>query len=572
MRTVSYVAFAPIDLKKADIFIRDGFDNTTNTPLTSAVEPIGESTILLTNMNTIVPDPATTVGVSVKFGSDETEYTVTSRSLGAGTNEVQTIEIDDDVSGGTFTLTYGTQTTGTLAHNASAAVVEAALEALSSLGLGTATVTGASPIWTVTFTGDMAATNATLIVGDGALLTGGVVTDIQLTETVAGVDAVAEQQDALVGGTWTGGTFTLTTPAAMGAETTGLIDWDADASEVEMALEALDGIAVGECTVSAIVPLAGGAGNLHFTFSGALAGPQDELTANVGSITPDGTLPIIEDVAGVAAVAEVWTVGINDSTTGGTFTLTHTTESAPILWNATAADVETAFEGIASISDVSVSGGSGPFTDWVITWVTPGADAVNVTGDGTNLTGGDTLGVSVVEVTPGVSATSTASIVVTPILVAATTIGGSVTFGGRKLEVKVGDGTFNYNEAQAREYLLNRGSIDTVRDGDDTPMEVSFEFVWEYITAVTASAVPTLEDVLKQNGEASTWVSTSSDLCEPYCVDLEINYDPGCGGENTETIVCPYFRYESLDHNLKDSQISCSGKCNATEAIATRGA
>jgi len=156
-------------------------------------------------------------------------------------------------------------------------------------------------------------------------------------------------------------------------------------------------------------------------------------------------------------------------------------------------------------------------------------------------------------------------------LVLATTAGGSVTFGGRRLEIKVGEGNVNYTETMTREYIRDRGNLDTVRDGDDEPMDVTFDFVWEFLTAVGGSAVPTIEEVLKQNGEASTWLTTSADACEPYCVDIEIFYDPGCGGENTEEIVLPYFRYEKLDHNITDSQVSCTGKCNAVEAVITRG-
>ncbi len=574
LKTVSQTCYAPIDLKKAEIYLRDGYDNASSTPTTTDIEPIGESDIALTAMATLVPDPAVTTGVSVKFGADETEYTVTSRTGGVGTNEIQTIDIDDDCDGGTFTLSYGGQTTGTIAYNALASVVEAALEALSTLGLGTATVTGTAPTWVVTFTGDMAATAATAITGDGTLLTGGVVTDLEVAETVAGVDAVAEQQDALVGGTWTGGHFHLITPAGMGGETTGPIDWDADVTEIEMALEALDGIAVGEATVAEVVALAGGAGNFHITFSGALAGVQDLLTSDISAITPDGTLTIIADVEGVDGVAEVQTLQINPTTTGGTLVLDWggLGPAAPITFDSTAAEIETNLEALGGgIAAITVTGGPFPASPVVITWDTTGVVAA-ISGVGTNLTGGVITGVTVVETTPGVSATSTARIAITPVLVAATTAGGSVTFGGRRLSIKVGEGNVNYSESVNREYILNRGNIDTIRDGDDIPMDVSFDFVWEFLTAVGGSAVPTIEEVIKQTGEASTWLTTSSDACEPYCIDIEIYYDPGCGGDNTEEIVLPYFRHEKLDHNLADSQISCTGKCNATVANITRGA
>lgn len=45
-------------------------------------------------------------------------------------------------SSGNFTLTYGGQTTGNIAYNASAATVQAALEGLSSIGSGNVSVTG----------------------------------------------------------------------------------------------------------------------------------------------------------------------------------------------------------------------------------------------------------------------------------------------------------------------------------------------------------------------------------------------------------------------------------------------
>jgi len=568
LKMISRICFAPIDLKKADIYLRDGFDNGTSTPTSTDIEPIGEDDIALTAMATEVPDPSVSTGVSVKFGTDDTEYTVTARTLGVGTNEVQTIDIDDDVSGGTFTLTYSGQTTGVIAYDAAPAIVEAALEALSTLGLGTATVTGASPTWTVTFTGDHASESMSLITGDGALLTGGDATDVEIANTVAGVAAVSEQQDAVVGGTWTGGTFTL----SFGGETTGAIDWDASVVEIEMALEALDGIAVGEATVAEVVALGGGVGNFHITFSGQHAGDVAQVSSDPALITPDGTLTMSTDVPGVAGVQDVQTIQINPSNTGGTFCLTHAAaETTPLTWDCTAAEVQAALVAAPTSETVVCTGGPFPANPIVITWTATGTNTA-ITGTSENLTGGVSTTVTVVETTAGASATSTARIDITPALVVATAAGGDVTFGGRRLEVKVGEGNLTYDETVTRDYLLNRGNIDTVRDGDDVPMDVAFDIVWEFLTAVGGSAIPTIEEVLKQNGEASTWLTTSSDACEPYCIDVEIYYDPGCGGENTEEIILPYFRYEKLTHNLSDSQVSCTGKCNATVATVTRGA
>lgn len=561
-----FVCYAPIDLKNADIFVRDGFNQGVLTPTTPAIEGIGETAILLAGMNQAVPDPAVSTGVSVKFGSDPTEYTVTARTLGSGTNEVQSIEIDDDVSSGNFILTYAGQPTGNLLYNCSAAVMEAALEALSTLGLGTVAVTGASPKWTVTFTGSKASTDVSILVGTNVDMSGGVLTDVNVAETVAGVDGVNEIQTMTATVALTAGTYTL----GFGGDVTAAIPYDADEAAIELQLETLDSIPQGEATVAV------GTGTwpqisatLTITFSGSL-GKTNQAMITVES-QPTGTITITETTPGVAEVVEKQTISINDTISGGTFTLTHDSNtSAPILYSATAAEIEAALEAAPISESVSVTGGPGPGTDWVVTWDAAGVQ-LPITGTGTNLTGGSATAVSITEVTKGQSGTETVSIVITPGLVVATTAGGSVVFGGRKLEVKVGEGNLTYTENSPHDYLRNRGALDTVRKADEEPMDVSFDFVWEFLSAVGGSAIPTIKEALKQSGEASTWISTSSDLCEPYCVNIEVNYDPACGGANTELIELKYFRPENLEHNISDAQISCTGKCNITEAVETRG-
>ncbi|MCM6778030.1 hypothetical protein NDR87_30955 [Nocardia sp. CDC159] len=55
-----------------------------------------------------------------------------------------TVTIGGSPTGGTWTLTYAGQTTSGIAYNAAAAAVQSALEALSTIGSGNATVTGSS--------------------------------------------------------------------------------------------------------------------------------------------------------------------------------------------------------------------------------------------------------------------------------------------------------------------------------------------------------------------------------------------------------------------------------------------
>jgi len=105
-----------------------------------------------------------------------------------GHNEKQTIAIDDASTGGTFTLTFGGQTTGGIAYNADAAAVQAALVLLSSIGDNNVAVTGGpgpASDWVVEFKNALGGANQAILIGDGSLLTGGSTT-VTITETEAG--------------------------------------------------------------------------------------------------------------------------------------------------------------------------------------------------------------------------------------------------------------------------------------------------------------------------------------------------------------------------------------------------
>lgn len=142
-----------------------------------------------------------------------------------------------------------------------------------------------------------------------------------------------------------------------------------------------------------------------------------------------------------------------------------------------------------------------------------------------------------------------------------------------KLTIKVGDGTLSFDETKNREYMRDRGILSSVRNAQDEPMEVAFDLIWEFLKAqTTTAAYITPEDALKKRNGAAAWISSDSDLCNPYALDIEIWYDPQCSTDKIELIVLPDFRYEKLSHDAKQGMIKCSGKCNATEATVTRAA
>ena len=140
----------------------------------------------------------------------------------------------------------------------------------------------------------------------------------------------------------------------------------------------------------------------------------------------------------------------------------------------------------------------------------------------------------------------------------------------KEVVIKIGEGNLTWTERKEREYLLDRGLIDEVRDGDETPMEVSMDFNFEYYQSVAASGTPTPIEALKKVGEASAWVSTDVDPCRPYCVDIIVEYDPGCGTGTTETLTFPDFRYEDIGGDIRGGTFSCTGRCNATEPTSVR--
>lgn len=102
-----------------------------------------------------------------------------------GTADKQTVTITGSPTGGTFTLTFGGQTTTGIAYNATTSAVQTALQALSSIGSGNATVTGSAGAWVVLFAGAKAPGYQTLMTATSSL-TGGTNPAVTVTHTVVG--------------------------------------------------------------------------------------------------------------------------------------------------------------------------------------------------------------------------------------------------------------------------------------------------------------------------------------------------------------------------------------------------
>lgn len=166
---------------------------------------------------------------------------------------------------------------------------------------------------------------------------------------------------------------------------------------------------------------------------------------------------------------------------------------------------------------------------------------------------------------------NTTSITFTPAIPTGTviTVGDVIQVLPHILQVKLVEGNATYNEKKARQYIKDRGILATVRNGDQDPIDVKLDFMWEFLRADTGMP-PSIEDALKKRGNASTWVSSASDPCEPYAVDIGILYVNDCGNVTNELITLPDFRYEELAHDSKAGMVNVTGKCNVTEASVAR--
>ena len=141
------------------------------------------------------------------------------------------------------------------------------------------------------------------------------------------------------------------------------------------------------------------------------------------------------------------------------------------------------------------------------------------------------------------------------------------------LEVKIGEGTLTFNEKRNMEYVRNRRQVAFVRTGDDEPMDVSFDFIWEFLRSISPAPI-TVEEAIKGSANAVTagWVTSGADPCEPYCVDIRITYTPPCPGVDNEVITLKEYRWEGGNHDLKAGTVASTGKCKIAVADLARAA
>ncbi len=306
-----------------------------------------------TNVEPLIPDDELLTGGTVD---------VTTTTPGAaGVNEVQTLTVSG-ATGGTFTLAFGIAATAAIAHNATAADIDAALEALSTIGSGNVAVTGGPLTSTevaIEFTGELAAQNVPQIAANSTNLGGGTAVVDMTTEGATGTNEV----QTLAASGATGGTFRL----ALGIQSTGPLSYNATAATIQVALSALPSVGLGQVAVT------GGPINttdVVIDFTGTLAAKDVAQISADSSNLDGGTVEVTTMTTASAPVVQILSEGAGVS--GGTFTLTFdSATTAPLAYDATAAQIEAALELLSTITNVTVMGDLSPGASTTITFMSP---------------------------------------------------------------------------------------------------------------------------------------------------------------------------------------------------------
>lgn len=149
--------------------------------------------------------------------------------------------------------------------------------------------------------------------------------------------------------------------------------------------------------------------------------------------------------------------------------------------------------------------------------------------------------------------------------------------GAESIEVKFDSGNFTFSDQIAHEYDLDRGNLDTVSLGDETPVDISFTGRFDYFEGDGSDV--TLRDALRKAGAASAWVSTAAGIsgqeCTPYAVDLELVNTPTCSTGITnpiETMTFAQFRADNIAFDVDAGTVAVTGKCNITAPSSVRSA
>lgn len=140
-----------------------------------------------------------------------------------------------------------------------------------------------------------------------------------------------------------------------------------------------------------------------------------------------------------------------------------------------------------------------------------------------------------------------------------------------ELEIEVGEGNFTWSAKTPRDYKLSRGRLSRRKNGDEEPMDVNIDGIWDKLSSVTADTVPTILEALTRTGEAADWVSAGGE-CQPYSLDVVVDHRPDCANltRPNELTIFPDFATANIDGDLENGSLSVPGQCMELLPISIR--
>jgi hypothetical protein len=260
-----------------------GIDVELHVPQEGLTEPEGLGSADLKQAVVTLPK-----GVALNASAADGLTGCSEAQIGVDRAERQVVDVGG--RGAPVRFSYAGAQTAELPSFADAGEVQTALAALPGIGTGNVSVSGRSGgSWTVDFTGTLAGEDVPAIAG-----------------THSELQHLAVEAE--------GGTYTL----SFQGEETGPISYDADAGEVQAALEGLPSMGAGAVEVSGGPTPAAIASDVHQGFDIAFVGPLAQT--DVAPITATNSL------SGGETIAEVTT-----STQGGSAVVTHTVKQGGSL-------------------------------------------------------------------------------------------------------------------------------------------------------------------------------------------------------------------------------------------------
>ncbi|MFM7834365.1 MAG: beta strand repeat-containing protein, partial [Planctomycetaceae bacterium] len=286
---------------------------------------------------------------------------------------------DTPTASGTFTLSYGGQTTPaiTLSNSTTtlASAIQTALRGLSNIGTGNVQVsydttsTANAPRFHVTFTGSLAGSDTDQITASG---TGLAYASVQTRTVTPGTPAINERQTVTLNSGSATGTFRLSLAISGRSYTTTDLAFNATASSIQSALNTVLGSAG---TVTVARPGASGASTFDVTFSDALSGKDLPLL----TIRTDIDTPV---------AGGTFTLSYGGQTTSPISLVDNTSSQASLIQQALQA-LTTVGTGNISVKYDSTSTNSDTSPRFLLT---SGSISVeNITASGTSLTNGASL-------------------------------------------------------------------------------------------------------------------------------------------------------------------------------------